>query len=87
MAQETNKRRMNGVVVSTKGNKTAVVRVDYRRPDPLYGKYVRRSSKVHVHDPENACEDGDFVSVEECRRVSKTKSWRLVEVLEKAVRV
>jgi small subunit ribosomal protein S17 len=87
MAQETNKRRMNGVVVSTKGNQTAVVRVDYRRPDPLYGKYVRRSSKVHVHDPENACEDGDFVSVEECRRVSKTKSWRLVEVLEKAVRV
>jgi len=87
MAQETNKRRMNGVVVSTRGEKTAVVRVDYRRPDPLYGKYVRRSSKVHVHDPDNACGDGDFVAVEECRRVSKTKSWRLVEVLEKAVQV
>ncbi|HKJ70484.1 MAG TPA: 30S ribosomal protein S17 [Gammaproteobacteria bacterium] len=87
MAQETNKRRMNGVVVSTKADRTAVVRVDYRRPDPLYGKYVRRSSKVHVHDPDNACEEGDFVSVEECRRVSKTKSWRLVEVLEKAVQV
>ncbi|MEF8793494.1 30S ribosomal protein S17 [Thiohalorhabdus sp.] len=87
MAQETNKRRMNGVVVSTRGSKTAVVRVDYRRPDPLYGKYVRRSSKLHVHDPESACGDGDYVAVEECRRVSKTKSWRLVEVLEKAVQV
>lgn len=87
MAQETNKRRVNGVVVSNKGEKTAVIRVDDRRPDDLYGKYVRRSTKLHVHDPENACQEGDFVTVEECRRVSKTKSWRLVEVVEQAVQV
>ena len=82
-----NKRRMSGVVVSDKGDKTAVVRVDDRRPDPLYGKYVKRSTKLHVHDPDNVCQQGDFVTVEECSRVSKTKSWRLVEVEEKAVQV
>lgn len=85
MAQRSNKRRMNGVVVGNKATKTAVVRVDYRRPDPLYGKYVRRSSKLHVHDPSELCQEGDFVSIEECRRVSKTKAWRLLEVLERAV--
>ncbi|MFA9459649.1 30S ribosomal protein S17 [Thiohalorhabdus methylotrophus] len=87
MAQETSKRRMSGVVVSNKGGKTAVVRVNYRRPDELYGKYVRRSTKLHVHDPENTCQEGDFVTVEECRRVSKNKAWRLVEVVERAVQV
>ncbi len=85
MPQRSNKRRMNGVVVGNKATKTAVVRVDYRRPDPLYGKYVRRSSKLHVHDPDEVCQEGDFVSIEECRRVSKTKAWRLLEVLERAV--
>lgn len=84
---ETNKRRVSGVVVSNKPEKTAVVRVDDRRPDELYGKYVLRSTKVHAHDPDNTCEVGDFVTVEEARRVSKTKAWRLVTVEERAVKV
>ncbi len=77
---------MQGVVVSNKPTYTAVVRVDDRRPDPMYGKYVKRSTKLHVHDPEETCSEGDFVLVEECRRVSKTKAWRLVEVLGKGVK-
>lgn len=87
MANESNKRRVNGVVVSDKMQDTAVIRVDYRRPDELYGKYVRQSTKLHVHDPENQCQEGDTVMAEESRRLSKTKSWRLVEVVERAVRV
>ena len=87
MANESNKRRVNGVVVSDKMQDTAVIRVDYRRPDDLYGKYVRQSTKLHIHDPGNNCQEGDTVTAEECRRLSKTKSWRLVEVVERAVRV
>ena len=49
--------------------------------NPVYGKYIRRSSKLHVHDAENVCQEGDTVTIEECRPLSKSKSWRLVEVV------
>ena len=50
---------------------------------PLYGKYIKRSTKLHAHDENNECGEGDTVSIAECRPLSKTKSWRLVEILER----
>ena len=78
------KRIMQGVVVSDKMDKTVTVRVDRMVKHPLYGKYVRRSTKYHVHDENNECHTGDTVLIEEGRPVSKSKSWRLVEVVERA---
>ncbi|MEA3275820.1 MAG: 30S ribosomal protein S17 [Pseudomonadota bacterium] len=77
-------RRLTGRVVSDAMDKTITVLVERRVPHPLYGKYIRRSTKIHAHDEANACGRGDLVTVEQCRPLSKTKSWRLLEVLEKA---
>jgi small subunit ribosomal protein S17 len=66
-------------------DKTATVMVERREKHPLYGKYIRRSTKLHVHDEGNTCRIGDWVAIAECRPISKTKAWRLVEVLEKSV--
>jgi small subunit ribosomal protein S17 len=73
-----------GVVVSDKMDKSIVVRVERRVPHPVYGKYVKKSSKIHAHDEKNVCHVGDVVEIKECRPLSKTKSWTLVEVVEKA---
>jgi len=73
-----------GVVTSDAREKTITVRVDVARPHPVYGKTVRRSSKLHVHDERNEAGVGDLVRVTECRPLSSQKRWRLVEVLEKA---
>ncbi|OJX65954.1 MAG: 30S ribosomal protein S17 [Micrococcales bacterium 73-13] len=73
-----------GYVVSDKMDKTIVVEVEDRVKHPLYGKVMRRSSKVHVHDEQNAAGIGDLVLINETRPVSATKRWRLVEILEKA---
>jgi small subunit ribosomal protein S17 len=73
-----------GYVVSDKMDKTVVVEVEDRVKHPLYGKVMRRSSKVHVHDELNAAGVGDLVLIAETRPVSATKRWRLVEILEKA---
>ncbi|NIR30689.1 MAG: 30S ribosomal protein S17 [Gammaproteobacteria bacterium] len=73
-----------GRVISDKMDKTVTVRVERTLKHPLYKKYVRRSTKLHAHDEKNACRVGDKVSIEECRPLSKTKSWRLQEVLERA---
>ena len=51
---------------------------------PLYGKYIKRSTKVHVHDEDNSCTEGDLVRISECRPISKSKSWRVIEILERA---
>ena len=74
----------NGEVVSVAGDKTIVVRISYKIKHPLYGKYVRRHTKLKAHNPENEAGLGDFVSVIETRPMSKTKRWRLVEILKKA---
>ena len=73
-----------GYVVSDKMDKTVVVEVEDRVKHPLYGKVMRRSSKVHVHDEQNAAGLGDLVVISETRPLSATKRWRLVEILEKA---
>jgi len=60
------------------------VQVERRVKHPIYGKYIRRSTKVHAHDENNECRMGDTVVVEQCRPLSKTKKWRLVKVVERA---
>jgi small subunit ribosomal protein S17 len=73
-----------GVVVSDKPQKTIVVRIDAQRPHPVYGKIVRRSSRLHAHDEREEAHEGDTVRVVESRPLSRMKRWRLVEVLERA---
>lgn len=73
-----------GVVVSNAMDRTIVVRVDSTRPHPAYKKVVRRSKKFHAHDEQNAASVGDLVRIAETRPLSKTKSWRLVEIVEAA---
>ena len=77
-------RTKTGLVVSNKMDKTVTVNVERRVKHPLYGKYIRRSTTFQVHDEDNVCNEGDKVSIAECRPISKNKSWRLVEVVEKA---
>jgi len=74
----------DGIVVSTKMDKTVVVEVARLTRHPLYQRVLRRSAKYHAHDAENECVVGDRVLIAECRPLSKTKSWRVVEVLPKA---
>lgn len=73
-----------GVVVSAARDKSITVRVDAARPHPTYGKTVRRSTKLHAHDERNEAGVGDLVRVVECRPLSRTKRWRLAEILERA---
>ena len=72
------RRVLQGVVVSDKANKTVVVLVERRVMHPLYKKYIRRSKKYRAHDEENRCKTGDLVRIEECRPISKTKSWKII---------
>ena len=72
-----------GRVISDKMNKSAVVVVERKVCHPLYGKYIRRSTKLHIHDENDVCRTGDTVSIRQCRPFSKTKSWELVAVLER----
>ena len=81
------KRTLVGRVVSDKMNKSATIVIVRLVKHPLYGKYIKRTTKLHVHDENNECGIGDTVMIEECRPISKTKSWRLVKVLEQAERV
>jgi len=78
-------RTVEGKVVSNKAEKTISVLVERRVKHPLYGKYIRKSSKFLAHDESNECGEGDTVQIEECRPLSKNKSWRLVKVVTKAV--
>jgi small subunit ribosomal protein S17 len=82
--QVKNTRNEIGRVVSDKMDKSITVLVERKVPHPIYGKYVKRSTKLHAHDEANECKQGDLVSIEECRPISKSKSWRLVKILERA---
>ena len=73
-----------GVVVSDKMDKTIVVSSEVREKHPLYGKFVKRTTKFVAHDDKNECGVGDTVRIMETRPLSKTKNWRLVEIIEKA---
>ncbi|MCW8911497.1 MAG: 30S ribosomal protein S17 [Gammaproteobacteria bacterium] len=82
--EEKLQRSLTGTVTSDKMDKSATVVIDRRVKHPLYGKFIKRSTKLHIHDENNECGMGDTVVIEQCRPVSKTKSWRLVKVVEKA---
>ena len=73
-----------GRVVSNKAQKTVTVMLERQVKHPLYGKYIKRSTKVQAHDEENSCTEGDLVRISECRPISKLKSWRVIEILERA---
>jgi len=77
-------RTATGRVVSNKMDKTITVLVERRVKHPLYGKYIKRSRKIHAHDPENQCQEGDLVTIEETRRISRSKAWKLSSVDRKA---
>ena len=82
MSETTDTARVvTGKVISDKMDKSATVMIERKVKHPVYGKYIRRSTKLHIHDAENLCQQGDTVVIEQCRPISKTKSWRLVEVV------
>jgi small subunit ribosomal protein S17 len=81
--QAKSQRTITGKVVSDKMNKTIVVQVERKVKHPLYGKYVRRFSKMYAHDEENACRIGDLVVIQQSRPLSKLKRWKLIEILKR----
>lgn len=80
--QTSKARTIPGVVTSARMDKTITVSIVRKVPHPLYRKYVKRITKLHAHDEENSCKENDKVLIEECRPLSRTKSWRLVKILE-----
>jgi small subunit ribosomal protein S17 len=80
-------RQLTGKVVSNKMQKTIAVSIERYVPHPQYGKYQRRSTQVLAHDENNESREGDTVAIEECRPLSRHKSWRLVKVVQRAVQV
>ena len=74
----TNPRILTGIVTSNKADKTVTVKIERKVKHPLYGKVIKRATKVHAHDENNTASIGDIVSVKECRPLSKTKTWTLV---------
>ncbi|MBO1254764.1 30S ribosomal protein S17 [Alteromonas sp. 5E99-2] len=76
-------RTVQGRVVSNKGDKSITVVIERFVKHPIYGKFIKRSTKLHAHDENNQCNQGDLVSLTECRPISKTKTWKLVDVIEK----
>lgn len=83
-AGEKTVRRVVGRVVSDKMDKSVTVAVERLIRHPLYGKYIRRTTKLIAHDEDNSCRTGDTVAISECRPISKRKSWRVVEIVNKA---
>jgi len=83
-SNELSKRTATGTVVSNKMDKTITVLIERRVQHPVYGKIIRRSSKIHAHDADNNCNIGDVVTIKECRPLSKTKSWMLESIVERA---
>jgi len=81
---ETSRRTMTGRVVSNKMRKTVAVAVERVVRHPVYGKYIRRTTKLLVHDEANSCREGDVVSIVECRPISRRKAWRVAEILQRA---
>lgn len=82
--QRKPRRTVRGVVISRSGDKSIRIELKYKKKHPVYGKFVRKSTKLGVHDEKNIAGIGDIVEVSECRPISKTKSWCLVQVVQKA---
>ncbi len=87
MAEENNVRTAIGRVVSDKMDKTITVLIERKVKHPVYGKYVKRSTKLHAHDEQNECRLGDLVTVKETSPYSKSKTWALVKIEERAAKV
>ena len=83
--QDQKLKTLTGVVISNSGDKSIKIAIDFKVKHPRYGKYVKRRTKLGVHDERNQAGVGDVVEVAQCRPHSKTKSWRLVRVVDKAV--
>jgi small subunit ribosomal protein S17 len=84
MSETKVKRTLTGKVVSNKMDKSITVLIERRVKHPVYGKYITKSTKLHAHDENNVCKEGDVVTIAETRPISKTKAWTLVEVVESA---
>ena len=82
--QAADNRTLQGRVVSDKMDKSITVEIERRVKHPIYGKFVRKTTKVHAHDENNECHIGDVVVVEQCRPLSKTKKWRFIKLIERA---
>lgn len=82
--QDQKPKILTGVVTSRSGDKSVKVAIDYKVKHPKYGKYIKRRTKLSVHDAHNLSGIGDTIEIAECRPLSKTKSWRLVKVVQKA---
>ncbi|MDT8427586.1 MAG: 30S ribosomal protein S17 [Pseudomonadales bacterium] len=80
-------RTVSGRVLSAKMDKSIVVLIERKVKHPVYGKYITRSSKVHAHDGNNECREGDSVTVREVRPISRTKTWKLVSIDERATQI
>ena len=85
METQKEARALTGIVTSNSGDKSSRVTIEYKVKHPKYGKYVRRRTKLAVHDELNVSGVGDLVEIAECRPYSKSKSWRVVRVVEKAI--
>ena len=83
MSEENKIRTLHGKVISDRMDKTITVLLERQVKHPLYKKYIKRSTKLHVHDENNDCAIGDMVAIRECRPISKSKSWTLVEITER----
>lgn len=77
-------RTQTGKVVSNKMDKSITVLIERKVKHPVYGKYITRSTKLHAHDEQNQCQEGDIVTIRECRPLSKTKTWQLIEIVERS---
>lgn len=82
--QDKVKRTVTGKVISSKMDKTITVMIERKVKHPVYGKYIKRSTKVHAHDANNECNQGDIVTVVACRPLSKSKKWMLENIVERA---
>ena len=85
MENKQEKKNTRAVVVSKSGDKSITCQINYKVKHPRYGKYINRRVKLGVHDPQNQAGVGDIVEIKECRPISKRKSWRLINVIQKAV--
>lgn len=85
--QDRKLKTKTGVVISKSGDKSVQMAIDYKVKHPRYGKYVKRRIKINVHDEQNQTGVGDLIEIAECRPISKRKSWRLLKIIQKAVKV
>ena len=83
MLERNLRKTRTGVVTSNKMEKSIVIAIERKVKHPLYGKFLKKTTKLHAHDEKNECSEGDLVKIMETRPLSKTKRWRLVEVLQK----